>query len=137
MALDVGQKKTGVALTDPLEIIACPLTVFRHSQPPELLEFLEKAVQENRVHTIVVGVPYGNDGEMTKQGELVLQVARFLRKKMSKEIQWVFQEEILSSSEARQKLADSGAKRKKRRQPVDQFAAVQILQRYLDKREVK
>ncbi len=137
MALDIGQKKTGVALTDSLEMIARPCTVLYHKEPYQLLEQVIILIREKKVDTIVVGVPYGNEGELTEQADFVLQMSRFLQKRMSKDIQWVFQEEILSTHEAWQRLLESGAGRKKRRQPMDKFAAVQILQRYLSKREVK
>lgn len=135
MALDIGQKRTGIAMTDSLEMIAHPLKTLHYTQLEELLCSLEIIIRDRKVHTIVVGLPYGNDGEITQQAEIILQITKFLQKRLNQNIRWTFQEEILTTAEARKKLIESGVSRKKRRQPVDTFAAVQILNRYLKKKE--
>ena len=132
LALDYGTKKTGIAVTDPLQIIASPLTTIPTTS---LFEWLETYLQEEEVEKIVVGEPLNDDGSPAKIHHLVVGVVRQLRKQYP-ELPIVWQDERYSSQDARAIILRSGTKKMKRRDKtlVDKVAAVLILQDYLGHR---
>lgn len=129
VALDIGGKRTGVAETDPLQIIASP----RETVPTgELIPFLERIFKEEEYETIVIGDPKNLQGGDSHNSELVRNITEKLRKKFpGKEI--VLQDERYSSKMAMQSLIDSGVKKMKRREKaeIDKVSAAIILQSFL------
>ncbi len=129
IALDIGGKRTGIAETDPLQIIASPReTVDTH----DLIPFMEGIFNEEEYETIVIGDPKNLQGGDSHNSQLVRQITDKLRKKFP-EMKIVLQDERYSSKMAVQSLIDSGVKKMKRREKgeIDKVSAAIILQSYL------
>lgn len=131
IALDIGGKRTGVAETDVLQIIASPReTVATENLASYLQQFL---AQEESVEGIVVGLPLGLGGGTTDNSARVEQWVLKLRKLFpNTKIHLV--DERYSSKEAAQALLQSGVKKKKRqvKGALDAHSAAIILQRFLE-----
>jgi len=132
MAIDYGTKRTGIAVTDPLQIIPGGLDTLPTA---ELFEFLERYLSEEEVETIVVGEPLHPDGKPAQIHHLVVGFVRKL-KKLFPGIEVVMQDERYTSEDAKRIIRQSGAKKKKRREKalVDQVSAMLILRDYLESR---
>ena len=130
LAIDYGTKRTGLAVTDPLQIIANGLDTVATQ---ELEEYLKRYMDQEEVETIVVGEPFYPDGN---PAQIHPQVIGFVRKlkKLFPDIEVVTHDERYNSEEAKQVILQSGAKKKKRRDKglVDKVSAVLILQDYLE-----
>ena len=130
LAIDYGRKRTGLAETDDLQIIASPLTTV---ETAKLFDFLEQYLKENRVETIIVGEPLREDGTYN---EIEKDIRRFIKKfsKLYPEIRIEREDERYTSKMAFQSLIDGGAGRKKRRNKAltDMVSAAIILQDYLN-----
>lgn len=131
MGIDYGSKRTGIAVTDPERIISQPLTTIPTS---ELLEFLKRYLQEEKVELIVIGEPLHLDGNPTQIHQNVLQLKDQLEKGYS-HIRIVLEEESFTSSLATDVIRKSGLKKKQRQEKdrVDRVAAAIILEQYLQK----
>ncbi|ADF53416.1 Holliday junction resolvase-like protein [Zunongwangia profunda SM-A87] len=129
MALDYGVKRTGIAVTDELQMIASGLTTVDTSS---LLNFLEDYFKKEKVETVVVGEPKQKDNSAS-QSEVF--IAEFLKKFTEKfpEMKLVRVDERFTSKMAFQTMIDSGLKKKKRQNKalVDEVSATIILQSYL------
>ena len=130
LAIDYGTKRTGLAVTDPLQIIANGLDTVATS---ELEDYLRRYLEQEEVEAIVVGEPFYPDGNPAQIHHLVVGFVRRL-KKLFPDIEVVTHDESYTSEEAKQIILQSGAKRKKRRDKglVDKVSAVLILQDYLE-----
>lgn len=129
LALDYGSKRTGVAVTDELKLIASGLTTVKTA---ELIDFLCDYIPKENVELIIVGEPKQKDNTPS---DIEVDIQRFL-KKLSKhisEIPIVRVEERYTSKMAFQTMIDSGLGKKKRRNKalVDEISATIILQDYL------
>lgn len=130
VAIDFGLKRTGLAITDELKIIAAPLTTVESN---ELMAFLRSLVQKDKIEAIVLGEPKRMNNEDTHISENV----RLLREALVKEfpgqkIEMV--DERFTSKMAAQSMVVSGMSKKKRQEKgtVDMISATIILQSYLD-----
>ena len=130
MSIDYGTKRVGVAVTDPLQIIANGLETVAN---PDIFNFLKRYINEEEVEEMVVGMPYHLDGNPT---ELSPMIEDFIKKvnKLFPAIKVVTQDERFTSADAKKIILQSGAKKKKRRDKslVDKISAVLILQEYLE-----
>mgnify|MGYP003869214341 CR=1 FL=1 len=130
LGVDYGAKRCGIAVTDTLKISINPLTV---KKPEELLEFLQGYIDTSEVEELVIGWPTHADGRETY---LSSEIQKFLSNftRLYPAITIVKVDEAFSSSDARQLIWDSGAKKKKRRSKslVDQMSAIVLIKRYLD-----
>ncbi len=129
LAIDYGTKRCGIAVTDPLQIIAGGLTTVPTA---ELLPFLEKYLEEEEVETIVVGQPFHLDGTPAQLTPQIRGLVRQLKRRFPG-VRLALHDERLSSEEAKKVILASGAKKKKRRDKalVDRVSAAIILQDYL------
>jgi len=129
MAIDYGTKRTGIAVTDPLQIIASGLTTVHTS---ELFDFLENYFEEEEVEMVVVGESYHKDGKPTNVMQQIVGFIRKLKKKYP-ELEVVTQDENHTSSAARDIISQSGIPKMKRRDKglVDKIAAALILEQYM------
>lgn len=131
LALDVGNRRIGLAVSDPLGITAQPLpTLLRKSKRADM-NALRELVAENGVQEIVIGLPLRMGGEDSAQTERVRKFAEELGSTLHLPIH--FLDERLTSWEAHQMLDASKFDRLQRKGKVDQIAAVLILQAYLQK----
>jgi putative holliday junction resolvase len=133
MALDVGDKTIGIAISDSLLLTAQGRPTLRRSSLDSDVEHLRKLVEENEVHEVVVGNPLHMDGRESKQGGKVARFAGRLRKVL--DVPVVHWDERLTSFAAEQHLEEMGLNWRQRREHVDKIAAMIILQSYLDARK--
>ena len=131
IGLDVGEARTGVALTDPLGIIASPFDTIEVKSPRADAEAVKAIAEEQGAIRIVVGVPLNMQGEVGPQAEKVLAFVEVLKEAVGIEVVTI--DERFSTAAAERSLRESGVKGKRRKQVVDQVAAQQILQLYLDR----
>jgi putative Holliday junction resolvase len=130
MAIDYGLKRTGVAVTDPLQIIASGLDMIPTG---DLFDFLKKYLEEEEVDKIIVGEPLHKDGNPM---DFTLKVYEFVKrlKKQFPDKEVILQDERFTSKEASNIILQSGAKKKKRREKglIDKISAAIILQDYME-----
>ena len=131
IGLDVGEARTGVALSDPLGVIASPYETIQLKSPSEDAEAVKAIAEEQEAIRIVVGVPLNMEGEVGPQAEKVLAFVEALKEAVDIEVVTI--DERFSTASANCSLRESGVNRKRRKQVVDQVAAQQILQLYLDR----
>ena len=131
LAIDYGLKRTGLAVTDPLKIIASPLETVPTGK---LLEWLTGYFEREDVETIVIGMPVNLDGRDTHTTAPVKKLAGKIGKKFPK-IPVVFEDERFTSKMALDAMLSGGMKKKERRKKenVDKISASIILQSYLSK----
>lgn len=135
IAIDFGLKRTGIAVTDPLKIIASGLTTLPTA---EVLAFLKKYCAEEPVECFVVGLPLYPDGNPAQIAAQADAFAQQLRKQFPDKP--VFrQDERYTSNEAKRILLQSGAKKQKRRDKalVDKIAAALILEQFMQEHHWK
>ncbi len=132
IGIDYGTKRTGIAVSDPLQIIASGLDTIATS---EVIDFLEKYIAEEEVECIVVGEPLHEDGSPAQIAHLVVGFVRTLQKKFP-DIEIATIDERYTSVEAKEIILKSGAKKKKRQEKglVDKISAVLILQQFMESR---
>ncbi len=130
IALDVGTKTIGVAISDPLRITANPVcTVARKGVVQDVKRLLE-ICRERQVEALVVGLPLELDGSEARSARLARQVGDALGEAL--EIEPLYLDERYSSVEAERALIEADLSRKKRKTVIDQAAAVLILRSFLD-----
>ncbi len=132
MALDLGDKTIGVAVSDALLLTAQARSTIRRKNPQHDIEVLQRLVDDNEVHRIVLGQPLHMDGKESRQSQKVRLFAGELEKQLN--IPIVFWDERLTTFAAEQHLEEMGLNWRKRREHVDKIAAMIILQNYLDSR---
>ncbi|MCX5889709.1 MAG: Holliday junction resolvase RuvX [Deltaproteobacteria bacterium] len=133
LALDVGTKRIGLAVSDPLGITAQGLEVLtRKDRAADLNRLLEVARQWG-VQRVVVGLPRHMDGRLGQAAPEILALVETLKEALGVEV--VTWEERLTTAEAERVLIQADVSRRRRRQVIDQLAAVLILQNYLDHRQ--
>jgi putative holliday junction resolvase len=132
IAIDYGAKRTGLAVTDPLQIIATGLTTI---PSPQLVNWLKKYILEEPVELILMGMPTNWDDSDTHATPLVRQIIARLKREFP-QIPLETADERYTSKMATQSMLDSGLKRKERRNKalVDEIAATILLQEYLRSR---
>jgi putative Holliday junction resolvase len=134
LALDVGEKRIGLAVSDPLGITAQGLEVLIRKDPQTDLARLLEVAREWHVQEILVGLPRHLDGRPDQQAEAIWALAKTLGDILGVPVTtW---DERLSTVEAERVLLRADLSRRRRRQVVDQVAAVLILQSYLEYRNL-
>ncbi len=129
MAIDYGGKRTGIAVTDPLQIIAQPLTTI---ETKNLTDFLKNYLEKEHVDEIVIGYPMHLDGT---DADIVGEIKDFAKKITEKfNVKIEFFDERYTSKRAVQTMVQGGFKKKDRRKKenIDKIAAAIILQDYLE-----
>ena len=132
MALDVGDKRIGVAISDALMLTAQPRPTLRRKDLETDIVALRRLAEGNEVHQIVIGQPLHMSGRESLQSEKVARFAEEIQKSLDLPV--VFWDERLTSFAAEEHLRDMGLNWRKRREHVDKIAAMIILQNYLDNR---
>lgn len=132
LALDYGSKRTGIAITDELQLIASGLTTVATS---ELMDFLTKYIASEKVELVLVGEPKHKDGTHSNIEE---EIQKFLKKfhVAFPNLQMKRVDERYTSKMAFQTMIDSGLKKKQRQNKalVDEISATIILQEFLYKK---
>jgi putative Holliday junction resolvase len=130
LAVDPGEKRIGIALSDPTGTIASPLTVIQHVSRPIDAAAIADLARQHQVGMIVLGTSSGSDGEPTPQSRRSERLAVAIRQQC--DIRLVMWDESFSTQTARQARISMGVTRAKRQGHLDELAATVILQAYLD-----
>ena len=132
LAIDYGAKRTGLAICDSAETIASPLAVVQGRK--ELLKKIADVVKTENVEAIVLGLPLNMDDSHGPQAKLVFQFAEQLKAHL--QIPIYFQDERLSTFGAEEKLAPAEFTRKMKKKRLDAVAAAEILEAFLEQKNV-
>lgn len=132
MALDYGRKRTGIAVSDPLQLIAGGLATVRSC---DLLDFVTGYVSRENVELIVIGQPKQMNGQPSESMKYITPLVKKLREKVSVPV--VFFDERFTSVLAHKTMLESGLKKTDRQNKalVDEISAVIILQSYMESRK--
>ncbi len=132
LSIDYGKKRTGIAVSDPLQIIANGLTTVETSR---IFDFLDEYLQKEAVSCIVVGLPKQMNNEPSENMKRVEPFVNRLRK-LYPQITVEYWDERFSSKMAQQAMRDAGLKKKDRqnKELVDEISAAIILQGYMERR---
>lgn len=135
LGLDVGKKRIGIAISDPMGIIAQGVKSIEVRDQTKVFEEIDDFVKENSVDEIVVGLPLNMDGSESGMTREVTLFVENLKKKTSAPIKmW---DERLTSLQIERDLVFLDVSRAKRKKINDMLAAQIILQNYLDARKAK
>ena len=129
LALDVGDRRIGIALSDETQLIATPHSVYTRVGWGPDVKHIQKLYNDNKAVLIVCGLPRNMDGSLGFQAE---KVQSFAEQLIKAGLPVVFQDERLSTVSAHQALIEGGMRRDDRKGTVDKVAAAVILQTYLD-----
>ena len=133
MAIDYGDVRTGIAVCDKFEMLASPVCVITQRNSDILIEEIRKIATDYNVEQFVVGLPKNMDSSV---GERALKCTEFAEKLTAVTgIESVMRDERLSTVSAHNVLNNTNTRGKKRKNVVDQVAAVMILQDYIDYRK--
>ena len=130
LALDVGEKRIGVALSDPTGLLATPLTTIERKGQDSDIDAALRLATEHEVGEIVVGLPLSMSGRRGPQAGRVDAFVRALAERTDIPLKSV--DERLSSVQAERMLRESGVEPSKNKARIDSAAAAIILQSYLD-----
>ncbi len=131
MGLDVGEKRIGIALSDPLRITAQGLESYQVRGEEADIAYLKALCEQHGVQQIVCGFPKNMNGSIGPQAEKISAFADKLREATGREL--ILEDERLTTVLAQRTLIEADVSRAKRRKVVDKLAAVAILQGYLDR----
>jgi len=135
LALDVGDRRVGVAVSDATGLIATPLTVLRRKSKAEDFARIARLAREQGAEGLVVGHPLDEDGSAGPQARRIERYAEALREALQVEglaLPIHFQDERLSTQRAQEAMIAAGRGAQDRRTRIDAVAAAVILQDYLD-----
>jgi putative Holliday junction resolvase len=132
LALDLGDARIGVALSDETGTLASGLATLRSVGPRRDAQAVAALVREHGVGEVVVGLPLRLDGSLGPRGEQALAFVERLRRVVR--IPVVTRDERLTSVAADERLAEAGVRRRDRKARIDQAAAALLLQEHLDAR---
>ena len=133
LGLDYGSKTVGVAVSDPLGITAQGVSTIWRKQENKLRQTLaqiEKFVEDYQVERIVLGYPKNMNNTVGERALKSLEFKEMLERRTGLPV--VMWDERLTTVEANRTLMESGVRREKRKQYLDELAAIFILQSYLD-----
>jgi len=133
LAIDYGDKKVGLALSDPMKIIAKPYKTIINNSKESLLSDIIQIIQLKDVNEIVVGLPKTLKNTYSEQTYKVKDFIDYITSSL--DINVVIVDERLSSIEAKRSLINQGIKTGHNKKDVDMTAAALFLQNYLDKIE--
>ena len=128
--MDFGERRVGLALSDPLGLTAQGMETLEPEDEGELLRKIEEMVAQKGITKVVVGLPLNMDGSRGPTAKRVLKFTGRLRERLKKPI--VTWDERLSTISAQRALNDMGRRIKGRKGEVDRLAATIILQSYLE-----
>ena len=130
LALDVGKKRIGLAVSDELGITAQGIETLHRTRIREDLENLKDIVQHWNVNLLLIGRPLHMSGAESRQSEYTAEFADRLKDYIGLPV--VFWDERLTSAEAERLLRDAGASLENKKRSVDRLSAVLLLESYLE-----
>jgi putative holliday junction resolvase len=129
LALDVGKKRIGLAISDELGFTAQGLETLQRTRIRDDLETLKQLAADRAIATLLIGRPLHMSGDESRQSQYTQEFAERLRNYTG--IPVVYWDERLTSAEAERLLRDSGASLAEKKNSVDRLAAVLLLESYL------
>ena len=137
MALDVGDARIGVALSDKLKLTAQPYQAVEAVGLKNFFSLLKAIVQNEQVDTIVIGLPKNLNGQVDHQGERVIKFYNKFKAYLAKElperkIEIILWDERFSTAQAERVIAGSGLKNKQRSRALDNISAAIILESFMN-----
>ena len=134
LGLDLGTKTLGLAISDPLGMIATSYKILRHDEDYDsLIPLLEKEITDNRIDGLVLGFPKNMNNSVGERGTIALEFKEKLEKAFKLPVH--MQDERMTTMQAERILISNDTSRKKRKKVIDSLAATIILQSYLDRKE--
>tara|TARA_Y100000817_G_scaffold163745_1_gene127909 strand:- start:174 stop:587 length:414 start_codon:yes stop_codon:yes gene_type:complete len=135
MSIDYGEKRVGIALSDPLHTISYPLCVINKKNENQLVDEIIKIINNKLVEKIIIGLPLSMSGSYSEQTKKVIVFKDFLIKQLSNrglsiDIDTI--DERLSSVSAKNIMIQQGVKTGHNKGRIDELSASIILQEYLD-----
>ena len=130
LAIDHGSKRIGLALSDPMKIIAKPFRTITYDNLDDFFSILFKIIKEEEVECIILGFPIGMNGQETIQTKHVLEFQKKIKLKIN--IPVLLQDERLSSLSAEKSLIEQKIKTGYNKSEIDKTAAAIFLQQFLD-----
>jgi putative Holliday junction resolvase len=126
--IDLGLKRVGVAVSDPLQLIAQPLATLPYVSLEKLFHDVREIIRTKDVELVLVGIPVREDG---REGEGAVMARRFKARLERSGIACLLRDESFSSREAEDVIHEHGKRRKAYREKIDQIAAAVVLREYL------
>jgi len=130
LAIDLGEKRVGLALSDELELSAAPLEVVDFKDSQTLIEHICSVVKRRLVKAIVIGLPLNMDGSRGEKAQEAAVFAGLLKEAANLPV--ILWDERLTSRQAQRVLLEGGVSRTQRKRTTDKVAAAVLLQSYLD-----
>ena len=132
LALDLGERRIGLALSDPEGKLPARHWVYQRRSLPADLEYLHEVVVTEGVVEVVLGLPRNMDGSLGPRAEATLEFKKALEERLGMEV--LLCDEELTTAEAERVLLEADLSRRKRKRVRDALAATLILQRHLARR---
>ena len=130
LAIDLGTKRIGLALSDPLGLTAQSLPTLMRAHSEADFEYLKRLISAKKIEKCVVGLPLRLSGEIGPAAKETLEWVEIFKTKISLEVTtW---DERLTTREATRLMIQQDLSRKKRKEKADELAAILILQGYLE-----
>ena len=130
LALDVGEKRIGVAVSDALNTIANGIETIKRVDTKSVIEKIKDLIEEYELSKIIVGMPFNMNGTKGASARSVEEFIRLIRAEIDLSIETV--DERLTTAQGERMLLEADVSRKKRKLSIDKIAAQLILQSYLD-----
>lgn len=130
----MGDRRIGVAVSDPSGILASPLTIIERTEESASIEAIADLVKKQSAGVIIVGLPRSLDGSIGSQAQKTMDFAEKLRDRINVPVE--FRDERWTSVEARELMRESRPGKKGNRAKDDAVAAAIILQGYLDEKHI-
>jgi putative Holliday junction resolvase len=130
LGLDIGDRRIGVALSDPEGILASPLTIIERTEDSQALAAIIEIINKQDAGQVIVGLPRSLDGTLGGQAEKVREFAQKLAGQIKVPLE--YRDERLTTVMARRLKRASGGKKTREKARYDAQAAALILQGYLD-----
>jgi putative Holliday junction resolvase len=130
LALDIGEKRTGVATGDTATKIAIPISIIATTDLLANSKPFRQIVEDNEPELLLVGLPLSLSGEENQQTQRVRSLAEELARNL--DLPLAYQDERLSSVEAKRYLREAGCTEKEMRGKIDKIAASLVLQAFLN-----
>jgi putative holliday junction resolvase len=135
LALDIGDRRVGVAVSDAMGLIATPLTVVRRTSKARDFERIAQLAREQGAEALLIGHPVNEDGSAGPQAQRVERYATAMQGALESEglaLPLILWDERMSTQQAEEAMIASGRRPQERRERIDAVAAAIILQDYLD-----
>ena len=130
LALDLGEKRIGVAVSDPLNIIAQSVGTIQRKDIKSDLKKIADLVKEYKADKLVIGLPLNMNGSKGKSANLAIDFVEAVKKEIQVDVEMI--DERLTSAQGERIFLEADMSREKRKKNIDKIAAQLILQSYLD-----